>query len=126
GAIKRLFVALQPQELGFNPGNILVARLPFPRGQYLKASEKQKFFGTLLPRLKALPGVVEATETSTLPPYGGIGSEIDIPGKTHSDRWPAIYQLTSEGYFGTLRAHLSRGRWFNEVEVAGARAGPPG
>jgi putative ABC transport system permease protein len=121
GLMMRTFVALQTADLGFNPSNILVARLPFPKGQYQAASEKQKFFGQLLPRIKALPGVVEATETSTLPPYGGIGSDIDIPGKTHSERWQAIYQLTSEGYFGTLGAHLSRGRWFNESEVAGAR-----
>jgi putative ABC transport system permease protein len=121
GLMMRTFVALQTVDLGFNPGNILVARLPFPKGQYQTAAEKQKFFGQLLPRIKALPGVVEATETSTLPPYGGIGSDIDIPGKVHSDRWQAIYQLTSEGYFGTLGAHLKRGRWFNEVEVAGAR-----
>jgi putative ABC transport system permease protein len=121
GLMMRTFVALTTVDLGFNPGNILVARLPMPRGQYVTAADKQKFFGQLLPRLKTLPGVVEATEVSSLPPYGGIGSEIDIPGKTHSDRWRAIYQLTSEGYFGTLGAHLSRGRWFNEVEVAGAR-----
>jgi putative ABC transport system permease protein len=121
GLMMRTFVALQTVELGFNPSNILVARLPFPRGQYRTAAEKQKFFGQLLPRIKALPGVVEATETSTLPPYGGIGTDIDIPGKTHSDRWQAIYQLTSEGYFGVLGAHLARGRWYNEVEVAGAR-----
>jgi putative ABC transport system permease protein len=121
GLMMRTFVALQTVDLGFNPSNILVARLPFPKGQYQTAVEKQKFFGQLLPRLKALPGVVEATETSTLPPYGGIGSDIDIPGKTHSDRWQAIYQLTSEGYFGVLGAHLRRGRWFNGTEVAAAR-----
>jgi putative ABC transport system permease protein len=117
----RTFVALQTVDLGFNPGNILVARLPFPRGQYQTVAERQKFFGQLLPRVKALPGVVEVTETSTLPPYGGIGSDFDIPGKTHSDRWQGIYQLVSEGYFGTLGAHLARGRWLTETEVAAGR-----
>jgi putative ABC transport system permease protein len=121
GLMIRTFVAIQTVDLGFNPANILVARLPFPKGQYQTAADKQKFFGQLLPRIKALPGIVEATEVSSLPPYGGIGSEIDIPGKTHSDRWQGIYQLTSEGYFRTLGAHLARGRWFTETEVAGAR-----
>ena len=101
--------------------NILVARLPFPRGQYQTAAEKQRFFGQLLPRVRAIRGVVEATETSGLPPYGGIGTEIAIPGKVHNDRWDAIYQLVSEGYFRTLGARLVRGRWFNESEVTGAR-----
>jgi putative ABC transport system permease protein len=121
GLMIRTFAALQIVDLGFNPSNILVARLPFPHGQYKTSAEKQRFFGTLLPRVKALPGVVDATETSTLPPYGGIRSEIDIPGKVHTDRWESIFQLVSEGYFHTLGARLVRGRLLNESEVAGAR-----
>ena len=121
GLMIRTFVAIQTVDLGFNPNNILVARLPFPKGQYQTSAEKQKFFSQLLPRLYALPGVTAATEVSSLPPYGGIGTEIDIPGKTHSDRWQAIYSLVSEGYFPTLGAHLARGRWITDIEVAGAR-----
>jgi putative ABC transport system permease protein len=121
GLMMRTFAAIRHVDLGFNPNNILVARLPFPRGQYKTAAEKQKFFSQLLPRLKALPGVAEATETSSLPPYGGIRTEVEIPGKTHNDRWEAIYQLVSEGYFRTLGAKLVRGRLLEEVEVNGAR-----
>ena len=121
GVMMRTFVALQTVDLGFNPHNILVARLPFPKGQYQTAAEKQHFFGQLLPKLKALPGVVEATETSTLPPYGGIPTDLEISGKTHTDRWEAIYQLVSEGYVRTLGARLQQGRLLEESEVAGAR-----
>ena len=52
-----------------------------------RAAAKQRFFRPLLARLSAMPGVVAATETSTLPPYGGIRSEIEIPGKTHTEKW---------------------------------------
>jgi predicted permease len=121
GLMMRTFAALLQVDLGFNPNNILVARLPFPRGQYKTAADKQRFFSQLLMRLKALPGVVEATETSTLPPYGGIGTEVEISGKTHGDRWDALYQLVSEGYFRTLGARLVRGRLLTEGEVNGAR-----
>jgi putative ABC transport system permease protein len=121
GLMIRTFAALQQTDLGFNPSNILVARLPFPHGRYKTAAEKQRFFSQLLPRVKQLPGVVDATETSDLPPYGGIGSDIEIPGKVHTDRWEAIFQLVSEGYFHTLGARLVRGRLIDENEVAGAR-----
>jgi putative ABC transport system permease protein len=121
GVMMRTFVALQTVDLGFNPHNILVARLPFPKGQYKTAAEKQRFFSRLLPRLKALPGVVDATETSTLPPYGGIPTDLEITGKTHVDRWEAIYQLVSESYCRTLGARLLHGRLMEESEVAGAR-----
>ncbi len=121
GLLMRSFVKLQQVDLGFNPENILFARQPFPRGQYKTAAEKQRFYEQLLPRLRAMPGVVAATETTTLPPYGGIGSEIDIVGKTHTERWRAIFQLCSEGYFPTLQLRTLRGRTLSEIEVNGAR-----
>jgi predicted permease len=121
GLLMRSFVELQRVDLGLNPDNILVARLPLPRGQYETAAAKHQFFRTVLARIHALPGVVAATETTTLPPYGGIGSEIDIPGKTHSDKWEAMFQLVSEGYFTTLGLRLVRGRVLSEAEVNDAR-----
>ncbi len=121
GLLMRSFVALQEVELGLNPDHILVARLPLPKGQYKTAAAKQHFFRELLARLYAVPGVVAATETSTLPPYGGIPSEVDVPGKTHSDKWDAIFQLCSEGYFPTLDIRTLRGRLLSEADVNGAR-----
>jgi predicted permease len=121
GLLMRSFVALQQVELGLNPDNILVARLPLPKEQYKTAAAKQHFFRELLQRLYALPGVVAATETSTLPPYGGIPSEIEIPGKTHSDKWNAIFQLCSEGYFPTVGIRMLRGRTLSEADVNDGR-----
>ena len=121
GLLMRSFVALQEVDLGLRPDNILVARIPLPRGQYTTATAKQQFFRSLLERVSALPGVVSATETSTLPPYGGIGTEIEISGKTHTDKWEAIFQLVSEGYFRTLGIRQLRGRTLSEVEVNDAR-----
>jgi putative ABC transport system permease protein len=121
GLLMRSFVVLQQVDLGLNPDKILVARLPFPRGTYRTAAEKQRFFQALLPRLHALPGVVAATETSTLPPYGGIGTDIDIPGKTHTEKWQGVYQLVSEGYAQTLGLRVTRGRMLSPVEVSSAR-----
>jgi len=68
-----------------------------------------------------MPGVAEATETSTLPPYGGIGTDVEIPGKTHSEKWTALYQLCSEGYFPVLKLQFLTGRPFTEAEVNGAK-----
>ncbi len=121
GLLIRNFVKLQTIDLGFDPNNVLVARLPLPREQYKTAAAKQQFFDALLTRLHALPGVVAATETTSLPPYGGIGTDIDIPGKTHTERWEAIYQLCSDGYFRTLGLRVLRGRTLSPIEVSTAR-----
>ena len=121
GLLMRSFVRLQQVDLGFNPDNILFARLPFPRGQYKTVAEKQRFFRALLPRLQALPGVMAATETTTVPPFGGIRSDIEITGKTHAEKWEAIFSLCSEGYVPTLQVRLLRGRTLSEMEVNSAR-----
>jgi putative ABC transport system permease protein len=121
GLLMRTMVAFQTVDLGLNPDNILVIRLPLPKDRYKTAAQVQHFYGQLLPRLRTLPGVVAATETSTLPPYGGIGSEADVPGKTHAEKWRAIYQLCSEGYFPTVGLKLLRGRVFTEQEVSDRR-----
>ncbi len=121
GLLMRSFVALRDVHLGLQPDHILAARLPLPQDRYKTADQVAGFFRPLLLRLKALPGVVEATETSTLPPYGGIPSDVEIPGKTHSEKWTAMFQLCSEGYFGVLKIQFVQGRPFTEAEVNGAR-----
>jgi len=121
GLLMRSFVALHEVHLGLQPDHILVVRLPLPADRYKTADQVAGFFRPLLLRLKALPGIVDATETSTLPPYGGIRSEIDIPGKTHAEKWSALFQLCSEGYFPVLKIQLLTGRTFSEAEVNDAR-----
>ena len=121
GLLMRSFVALRDVKLGLQPDHVLVARLPLPVDRYKTAEQVAGFYRPLLQRLKALPGVVDATETSTLPPYGGIPSDIEIPGKTHAEKWNAMFQLVSEGYFPVLKIQLVDGRTFTEAEVNGAR-----
>ena len=121
GLLMRSFIALQNVDLGFNAENILVSRLPFPRGQYKTAAEKQRFFRPLLQRLQALPGVVAVTAATSLPPYGGIGTDVEVAGKVYTERRRAIVQLCSEGHFQTMGLRLLRGRLLTEAEVNGAR-----
>jgi putative ABC transport system permease protein len=121
GLLMRSFVAVREVHLGLQPDHVLVARLPLPVERYKTADQVSGFYRPLLQRLKALPGIVEATETSTLPPYGGIPSDIEIPGKTHAEKWNALFQLCSEGYFGVVKIQFVGGRGFTEAEVNGAR-----
>ena len=121
GLLMRSFAALHEVKLGLRPDHILVARLPLPQDRYKTAPQVAGFFRPLLQRLNSLPGVVSATETSTLPPYGGIPSDIEIPGKVHTEKWSSLFQLCSEQYFTVLRIQFRRGRGFTESEVNNAR-----
>lgn len=120
GLLMRGFFHLQETELGFEPRNLLFSRLPLPK-QYQTAAAKRQFFSTLLPRLRSLPGVLSVSVMVVPPPFGGINSEIEIPGKTHSDKWRSKFDLCNETFFETLRLRTLRGRTLSEVDVNDAR-----
>jgi len=74
------------------------------------------FYRPLLQRLKALPGVVEATETSTLPRTRGIPSDIEIPGKTtHAENGMRCSNFAVRIFSGTENQFVD-GRGFTETK----------
>jgi len=79
------------------------------------------FIQQVLRRVTALPDVISATATIALPPFGGPVSEVVVPGKTHSERWDAMFQMGSEGWFQTLGRRLIRGHLFSETDLDAAR-----
>jgi putative ABC transport system permease protein len=121
GLLMRSFVALREVKLGFDPGHVLVARLPLPEDRYKTAEQMLGFYRPLVARLKAMPGVVEATQTSTLPPFGGIRTDVDVAGRSHTEKWTALLNLASATYASVLRIPFVKGRPFTEAEVDDAR-----
>jgi len=121
GLLMRSFVALHEVGLGLRADHVLVTRLPLPSERYKTAARVTSFYRPLVARLKLLPGVIDAAESNAVPPYGGLPSEIEIPGAVHREKWSALFQLCSEGYFPVLRIELKEGRTFSEVDVNDAR-----
>jgi putative ABC transport system permease protein len=121
GLFARSFAALQEVPLGLQVDHVLTARMPLPTERYKTAAQLTSFYRPLLARLKSVPGVASAAETSTIPPYGGIRSEVEVPGNAHTEKWDTLFQLCSEDYFSVLRIQFIDGRPFTEAEVNDAR-----
>lgn len=121
GLLIRSFVALREVQLGLQADHVLQTVLPLPDDRYENAKQVRAFFQPLLVRLKSLPGVVEAAQSSSLPPDGGTDSTLEISGRPHDEQWHALVQQVSEGYFGVLRIPLKFGRSFTETEINDAR-----
>jgi len=122
GLLMRSFFTLTHVDLGFNPANMLYARVaPAADDRYDTAAKKQLFFEQVLQRVQALPGVITATVSLSVPPLSGAGSFITVPGKTHSERWESMVDLCSEGYFQTLGLRLLHGRLLSETDIDSAR-----
>jgi len=120
GLVVRSFIALREVKLGFDPDHVLSFRIVLPDQHYGTAAQKAQFFDSLLPQLRALPGVSSVTETSTLPPYGGIPTGADVRGYPNENPAGSLLFLISEQYFDVLNVPLLEGRPLSEQEVLNA------
>ena len=116
----RSYLALQDVSPGFNPQQVLTARVSRMGAEAQKTSVA--FTADVLARLRALPGVTSAAGTSFLPLDGnpGIGSSFllaDRPEPPAGERPVADYRPVTPGYFATLQIPLHAGRDFTDGDV---------
>src|SRR5215467_2777547 len=92
GLMVRTLRALERVDIGFNPASVAYARLSLPEGRYDTADVKRAYFTKVLDRVAAIPGVIASTAATSFPPYSFGGSEIVVPGKTHSEPWSTTFE----------------------------------
>ncbi|MCI0410740.1 MAG: ABC transporter permease, partial [Acidobacteria bacterium] len=83
----RSFSRLQEVPPGFKPDHLFVADLPLSQSVYAQPAQRYEFFGRLVERAKALPGVRSAAAASFLPVSGG-GSVIHFNVKGRPPKTP--------------------------------------
>ncbi len=125
GLLIRSFVALQQEELGFQPRGVVTARLRLPQVVYSGERDPQVFYEGALERLRALPGVDAASLIDRMPVVGGFGPWNYVypdtrPPATPADRLNGVRRVVSPGYFEMMGIPLIRGRDFQSTDVADA------
>jgi len=121
GLLMRSFVALRSLQLGFKADHVFETVIVLPANRYQTGEQVTGFFRPLIARLKALPGVLDAAESSALPPYNYRESKLEIGGETHQENWLTLFQQVSDRYFGTLQIPFTKGRSFSQAEVVQGR-----
>jgi putative ABC transport system permease protein len=121
GLLMRSFVALRNVNLGLQADHVFETTLLLPPDHYKTAAQANAFFEPLLARVKNIPGVVDAAESSSTPPNESGDTKIEISGKPSEQPLHAQVQNISAGYFRALRIPFEAGRAFTEDEVSGAR-----
>ncbi len=119
GLLVRSFVRLEHTNPGFRSENVLTAVIPLPITDYPLPSQRIAFEGTLLERVRALPGVVSAGAIDYPPFMGGSGSHIEIAGHPQNPNEPTqvVFQTpASSGYLETMGVPLLRGRRINSSD----------
>ena len=117
GLMIRTFIALTNAQPGFEPANVMTFLIQNNRAQGQEA--RAAFQRTMLERLKAVPGVVDATSAGPIPLDGGNSLARFGPMEAATD--PAKFQqaiahFVQPGYFAFAKTPIVAGRVFTEAD----------
>ncbi len=122
GVVLRSFARVQSLALGYDPHNLLTARLDLPFTTYGDLQKVVNFSSALIEKVRALPGVDNAALGAN-PPLS-TQWQIDFLREgvdaLPSDRPSAESEVVAGDYFATLKATLIRGRTFDERDNKGS------
>jgi putative ABC transport system permease protein len=123
GLLMRSFVRLTGTDLGFNPHNLLTARVALPDNRYQRPDQQRAFFQDLLERLRTLPGASSAEAVAVLPLTGfmmSAGFEIEGRPPRPEVNSAAAINIVSPGYLHAIGVPLISGRTFTPQDSADA------
>ncbi|OLE81523.1 MAG: hypothetical protein AUF76_12750 [Acidobacteria bacterium 13_1_20CM_2_65_9] len=117
--LTRSFVSLIRADRGYDPVNVLTARLPLPPGY--PAERRNQLLDTLVERLRAVSGVTHAAYSTSVPfTPGGVFVAFTM----RSPRNPevavdvqATQRLVSPDYFAAMRLRLVAGRTLTDADT---------
>jgi putative ABC transport system permease protein len=115
GLLVRSIARLQAQDIGFPTDHLLRAHLYLPTARYPDSPSLTRFVDTFAERVRALPGVREATVTSLLPPSNRWDQVFSVVGQPTGpiDRLPSVsFGVADEHLLATYGIRLLAGRNF--------------
>ncbi len=112
--------------LGFRTEGLLTFSLPVPEGRLMGSERINAFYRELLDRVQAVPGVLSASVSTTMPVWGAsVGfmsfEVVGRPARADSDKPGALWSVASPAYFETFGIPLVRGRAFDGHDREGAQ-----
>lgn len=120
----RSVMRLEGQALGIRQDHLLKGHIYLPGVRYPDPGAITRFCDELATRVRALPGVIEATVTTIYPPKNGWIQMVDIPGHPVTriqDILTAQFGLADAHFLSTLGIPLLRGRDFAASDNAASR-----
>ena len=114
--LRQSFVRLHRVTPGFDPNNVLTARIALPDSSYGKPEESTQFYRKLLTSIAAVPGVEGASSVWWLPLSGTeVTFDLEIEERPLPRPQLPVIRVNAVGldYFRTMRVPLRSGRDFN-------------
>jgi putative ABC transport system permease protein len=124
GLLGRSLVAITRVNPGFDAAGVLTLQFRLPATKYDTDEKIAATFDRMLAELKAVPGVTSAALVRATPLNGNgerVPYQLDGRGTTDPKRLPMLHlNLTTPGYYETMRIPLVAGRDFTSDDRLGA------
>jgi putative ABC transport system permease protein len=120
----RTAMALGRVDPGFDTHNVLTLKMSLKGAQFDKAEAVEQVVRNGVEKLKAIPGVVQASATCCVPLQGGYGLPFRVVGRPLAADAQGPYtggagwMTVSPGYFEVFKIPVKRGRTFNERDTS--------
>ena len=126
GLMIKSFIRLLNVDPGFDPRNVLIARISLPQAKYPQHQQVDTFYRQLLERVGTAPGV-EVAGMVTVLPLSGLNSNasFEIEGRPRASEevvQNADYRMVNSEYFRAMGIPLLKGRHFAASDQEGAPA----
>jgi len=116
--VARSFQALRHVPLGFDTDHRIEVALPLPRIRYQRDSDVARFYQQVTEKVRALPGVMDATATHVLPLNDGFGVSFQtVEANTTADQFHDVaLRLSDSHMLSALNIPLLRGRFIADTD----------
>jgi putative ABC transport system permease protein len=123
GLLIRTVGAVRQVDLGFNPEDVVAARISLDPRRYPGSEAQREYYDRLLERVRAIPGVTGAGLTSALP-MDPVAANFDLPTRaaeatSWEDAPQADFRIVSPGLMEVLDFRLIQGRFLTDEDRGG-------
>jgi len=118
GLMMRSFSKLLQVDPGFDPKNVVAARVLLPATKYQRGAQIG-FYEAVIERMRRAPGVTNASAVSAMPLHD-VGAAGALPFNVEGQQPPptedplADVRIVAPGYFETMKIQLLAGRFLDE------------
>ena len=122
GLMTRSFSKLLQVDPGFDATNVVGAQVLLPVTKYRERQNLTRFYEAVVERLRAAPGVTNASAVSTLP-MSDVGQAMALPFNVQGQQPPrgedplADVRIVTPGYFETMHVALIAGRFLDDRDA---------
>src|SRR5207237_4591437 len=102
GLVLGSFLNLMPSPLGFNPANVVTARMPFDLKRYPHMEQRWALLRDVIDRMHTFSGVQSVSAADTLPLAGYAIRRVGRDDQPHNPPILATQQFVLPGYLGVM------------------------